>query len=249
MKSTLIYPAGLTEACHYAAQELARLGVPVTDLPTPDITHILLDVPSIRGSNTEANLSVVLSKLPQNTVLIGGNLDHPIFSDYIKIDLLKDADYLAQNAAITAEAAMHIAAAQLKTTFADSPALIFGWGRIGKCLAQMLKNLNCPVTVAARKESDRAMIRALGYQETDYSLLSKNLTHYRILFNTVPAPALSGEHLRFCQDCIKIELASINGLCGEDIIIARGLPGIYAPVSSGKRIAETIRKHLKEASL
>lgn len=240
MKPTLIYPAGFTEACHYAALELIRLGLPVTNRSSPDITHILLDVPSIRGKNTEANLAAILSGLPPDITIIGGNLDHPLFSDYNRIDLLQDADYLVRNAAITAEAALRVAGAQLKTTLPDSPALILGYGRIGKCLARMLKNLDCPVTVAARKESDRAMIHALGYAAADYPSLPAALSRYRILFNTVPVPVLTEDDLRYCRDCIKIELASQNGLLGDDVLIARGLPGAYAPASSGKRIVETI---------
>ena len=38
---------------------------------------------------------------------------------------------------------------------------------------------------------------------------------------------------------MKIDLASEKGLGGEDVIWARGLPGIHAPESSGRLIAET----------
>lgn len=246
MKRTLIYPAGITEACVYAAQELRGFGIPLTDHPEPEITHILLDVPSIRGSHTEASLTALLSMIPQSATIIGGNLDHSVFSGYRRLDLLKDADYLAQNAAITAECALQIAASHLKTTFADSPALILGWGRIGKCLGRLLTNLNCPTTIAARKESDRAMIRALGYESISYESLPHMLDHYRILFNTVPATIISQKDLSTCQNCAKIELASQNGLIGEDVILARGLPGTYAPISSGKLIAQTCYRHWKE---
>jgi hypothetical protein len=41
------------------------------------------------------------------------------------------------------------------------------------------------------------------------------------------------------EDCVKIELASKDGMEGDDIIIARGLPGIHLPESSGELIAET----------
>jgi dipicolinate synthase subunit A len=78
------------------------------------------------------------------------------------MDLLKDPHYLAKNAAITAECALKVAAPYLKTTFSESPTLILGWGRIGKCLARLLSARNCPVSVAARKESDRAMLEAFG---------------------------------------------------------------------------------------
>ena len=41
-------------------------------------------------------------------------------------------------------------------------------------------------------------------------------------------------------NAIKIDLASVPGMNGDDVIIARGLPGKEAPESSGKLIADTI---------
>lgn len=248
MNTTMIYPVGITEACNYAAQTLKQMGFPLTDHPQPEITHLLLDIPSFRNDSTDATLRKLLPMLPPGITIVGGNLDHPLLSAYQKLDLLQDADYLAQNAGITAYCALGIAATHLKTTFADSPALILGWGRIGKCLSRLLNNLDCPVTVAARKESDRAMLRALGYGSVDYVSLPQTLPRYRILFNTVPAPVLSQKDLSVCQNCIQIELASRDGLEGADVILARGLPGIYAPASSGKLIADTFYRLWKEAS-
>lgn len=248
MNRTLIYPIGLTDACLYAAQSLKQIGFPLTDHPQPEVTHILMDIPSFRDRRSETQLANLLSMLPPYVTVIGGNLDHPLLSEYKKLDLLKDADYLAQNAFITADCALRVATPYLKTTFADSPALILGWGRIGKCLAKLLKALDCPVAIAARKESDRAMIHALNYTAVDYPALPKDLSRYQILFNTVPAPILSEETLSHCKHCVKIELASENGLVGEDIRIARGLPGAYAPATSGKLIASTFYRLWKEES-
>ena len=54
------------------------------------------------------------------------------------------------------------------------------------------------------------------------------------------------EQLNKHPGCIKIELASAPGIECEDVVIARGLPGSYAPISSGRLIAETILKRCKE---
>ena len=48
---------------------------------------------------------------------------------------------------------------------------------------------------------------------------------------------------------MKLDLASSPGLQGTGIIYARELPGRYVPVSSGRLIAETILKTLKEAAV
>jgi dipicolinate synthase subunit A len=69
------------------------------------------------------------------------------------------------------------------------------------------------------------------------------LGRYRVIFNTVPAPVLSSQLQAFCRpECLKIDLASQQGIQGEDVVIARGLPGKEAPESSGRLIAEMVLK-------
>ena len=120
------------------------------------------------------------------------------------------------------------------------PVLIIGWGRIGKCLGQLLKCMGADVTIAVRNPAQIAMIRALGYGSVDISLLPDSLAHFRLLYNTVPFPVLNRAQMALCrEDCVKIELASKDGIEGDDVIIARGLPGIHMPESSGELIART----------
>jgi dipicolinate synthase subunit A len=127
------------------------------------------------------------------------------------------------------------------------PVLILGWGRIGKCLTKLLCSMGAEVTVAARKPSDRAMIEAFGCSAADICGLWYILGRYRVLFTTVPYPVLGPEQLEHCrQDCVKIELASTPGITGSGVIQAKGLPGTYAPESSGKLIARTILRILAQ---
>lgn len=184
--------------------------------------------------------------LPQSITVAGGNLQHPALQSYRTFDFLQDPYFLAQNAAITAECALKVAAPLLKTTLVETPTLILGWGRIGKCLGQILRELHCPVTIASRKESDLAMIQALGYDTIPLHDISTHHSRYRLIFNTVPAPVLDGTSIS--DNCIKIELASVNGINAHDTVIARGLPGTYAPESSGKLIAQTFYRLWKEQS-
>lgn len=249
MEKILMYPAGSTKACQYASKALALAGVPVTDHPTPEVTHLLLDVPSfspegcLRGGG---ELEPLLRMLPPGIAVAGGNLNHPGLSGYLTLDLLADPTYLAKNAAITADCALRVAGAELDTAFTDAPALVIGWGRIGKCLARLLRSLGSEVTVAARKESDRAMLAALGYSSMDIGEIPALLPRYRLLFNTAPEKVLSGKQLAGCRHCVKIDLASKPGLEGSDVIAARGLPGRYTPESSGKLIAETVLRLIGE---
>lgn len=255
MNGTILYSTGNTTALRFATDVLHRQGISIVSAPAPDVTHLLLPVPSfeadgrIRGGGI---LEHILAKLPEHVCVIGGNLDHAALKGYPKIDLLQDADYLAQNAAITADCAIRIAANRLPTIFENCPILILGWGRIGKCLAKTLQALGADVTVAARKQSDRAMLQALGYRSEDPKNLECRLHQYRILFNTIPAPVLSDAQTLLCRpDCIKIELASVQGIAGSHVIHARGLPGKSVPEASGTLIANSLIRIMtkKEAVL
>lgn len=249
MKKRLLYSAGSTRACQYAARLLENAGVAVTDHPSPDVTHLLLDIPSFDSSGNlrgGQDICPILSMLPEDICVIGGKLHHAALAGYNAIDLLTQETYLSANAAITAHCALQVAAPYLQTTFSDTPTLIVGWGRIGKCLADLLKGLHCPVTVAARKEKDRCMLRALGYSAIAIEEISSVLNKTRLLFNTVPHPLIPKEALSSAEHCIQIELASQPGLSGPHMIPALGLPGVYAPESSGKLIAQTLLSHGKE---
>lgn len=243
LENMLMYPLGSTPACRWAAKRLAQAGIAMVDHPSPEVTHLLLDVPSfsadgkLRGGG---ELKPLLRMLPDTITVIGGNLAHPELKDYPVLDLLKDGIYVANNAAITADCALRVAAPKLQTTFAETPALIIGWGRIGKCLAKLLQAMGTEVTVAARKESDRAMLEALGYRTLDIPEIPQVLEQFGVIYNTVPQKMLTQDQLSPYSKSLKIDLASQPGLEGEDVVIARGLPGLYAPESSGRLIAKTI---------
>lgn len=252
MDKILLYPIGVSDSCRLAAAALEQAGFPLTDHPAPEITHLLLDIPSFgKGGllRDGTDLKEILRMLPSTVTVIGGNLDQGTIHIDRKIDLLKDPFYLAKNAAITAECALQVAAPLLTSTFADSPALILGWGRIGKCLARLLSALGCSVTVAARKEADRAILEALGYRAVDFSQIPQALKHCRFLFNTVPELPLHSDIPDLWKNGLAIDLASEPGMKGSTVIPARGLPGKYAPESSGRLIAETILKLYEEDTL
>ena len=245
MDQTAIYRAGYTGAAERACRILAEKGIPMAQAPGPEVTHLLLPVPSfepdgrIRGGGI---LEHILADLPENITVIGGNLDHAGLEGYRKIDLLRDGLYVAKNAAITADCAVRVAGQAMPVVFAECPMLVIGWGRIGKCLASLLKAMGADVTVAARKASDRQMLAALGYGAEDPAAWH-GVGRYRVVFNTAPVPVLDAARCR--PDCIKIELASKPGILGPDVIQALGLPGKMAPESSGMLMAQTIIRLLE----
>ena len=237
-------PAGYTAALRHACGYLTDRGFQIHNDAAPDVTHLLLPVPSfepdgrIRGGGI---LEHILTDLPKDITVVGGNLHHPALVGYRKLDLLQDAEYVARNAAITADCAIRLAARALPIIWKDCRVLILGWGRIGKCLAAQLRAMGAKVIVGARKAADRAMIQALGYRDIDTSQPEVELPHCRVIFNTVPQSVLSQEQTAMCQPgCLLIDLASQKGMDGKDVIYARGLPGKDTPESSGILIAQTM---------
>lgn len=248
----LFYVVGNSPATSYARSALVREGFLFVDHPSPEVTHLLLDAPALNSDGllkSKKNVESVLETLPEAITIIGGKLVHPAFRDRKQLDLLKDADYLAKNALITAHCAVRIANDHLPFIMEGANVLILGWGRIGKCLGALLKSMGAAVYIYARKKEDRAMLHALGYHPLSPDQLIDQLPMFRLIFNTVPACVMNEQQCTKCRDCVKIDLASVPGICCPDAIHARGLPGKIAPESSGLLIADTILHHIKENAL
>ena len=236
------YTAGETAALRLAISQLQQAGLTFSSEPGNHITHLLLPVPSLSPDGTirgGGNLHRLLPQLPRDLCIIGGNL--PPLPQYKIVDLLQDSVYVAENAYITAHCAIRLMMEKLPTALRNCKILVIGWGRIGKCLASLLKQMEADVTVAARKETDRAILSALGY----HTISPEETGDFRVIFNTVPAPVACNCN----SSCLKIDLASVQGISCADVIHATGLPGKDAPEASGNLIARTVLRLLKEECL
>ncbi len=232
------HTAGSTDALRYAAAALWTFGWEYD----ASAKILLLPVPSFDDDGRLRGGGRLEDILTPDTVVIGGLLDPERLAPCRCIDLLQDPQYLAENAAITAHCAVKYALNTLPVVLPDCEALVIGWGRIGKCLADLLRRNGAKVTVYARKECDRAMLTALGYNTID--TLGKDLVRHGVVFNTVPFMLLPEGCLSPRQ--LKIDLASKPGIGGTDVIHARGLPNKDAPESSGMLIARTVDRLGKE---
>lgn len=244
MNGSLFYSAGHTKALHFAQQTLQQHKCLFASQPSKKVTHLLLDVPSFDGCGmlrSGESIEEILAQLDDKVTVIGGNLQHPALASYKTVDLLRDPIYVAENADITAHCAITEATTRLPVILKGCSVLVIGWGRIGKCLSALLKNMGAVVSIAARKEADRAMVLTLGYDAEDAEKLDYSLVRYRVIFNTAPAPVISTDALQYCRpDCLLIDLASAKGIDSTDALWLRGLPNQNAPESSGKLIARTI---------
>ena len=246
MNRCLFATAGRSGALDYCVKYLLEEGFSFTSCLTDPVTHLLLPVPSVDEQlhiKGDGPLQEVLALLSPAATIIGGNLPRDLLAGRPFLDLLQDEEYVCQNAHITAHCAMALAAERLDTTFRDCRCLIIGWGRIGKCLADVMKGLDAAVTVAARNIRDRAILEALGYQTVAVSQIDP--TAYDLIFNTAPELLLPN-----CKGAaLKIDLASKPGITAEDVIWARGLPGKMAPAAAGKQMARRILYYSKEWSV
>ncbi len=224
MNHITMYIPAPTAALDAARRHLEEVGVHFSGC-AQDAEFLLYSAPT--------KLETMVEYSTDHTV-IGGNLDF-LSESVTRLDLLRDPYYLAANAAITAEAAVGILLKELKRSVAGAKILILGWGRIGKCLTHQLTALGADLTVYARKDSDRAMLRALGYRYAEEA----DGSGFDCVVNTIPAAVLQKD-----PGCLKLELASGVWLPGHDTIVAHGLPGKYKSEASGTLIAKTILYHL-----
>lgn len=162
--------------------------------------------------------------------------------DYNTLD-----SYALLNAVPTAEGAIKIAIENTDYTLWKSKILVIGYGRVGKILADRLKNLGAFVTVSARKPRDLATLQALGFKYINTESLNKDYLDYDIIFNTVDAEVLNNNALKNCPCNLIIDLSSKGGFdkeyaksLGINAIKPPGLPGIIAPKTAGEILAKTV---------
>ena len=159
------------------------------------------------------------------------------------------------NAIPTAEGAIMRMMEETEYTVQGSRCLVIGYGRIGKALAHRLQTFGADVTVTARNPASYAWIRGCGYRAIMASELTEKLGEFDVIFNTAPAPVLEEAQLDAVQsDCLLMELASLPGGIdlnaakkrGLHVVIERGLPGKYAPLSAAQSIRDSIYRILEE---
>ena len=167
-------------------------------------------------------------------------------------DYYKEEELIIKNALLTAEGAVAVAIDSTPFSLWDCPVLITGYGRIAFILARYLKSLGAIVTITARKSTDRIKAECMGYKSVSTNELDRVCKEMRIIFNTVPAPLFSLQHImEIREDCVYIELASLYGIpeellsrCTFRVINAQGLPAKSSAEAAGCIIADTIDKML-----
>lgn len=169
-------------------------------------------------------------------------------------DYFAREDFTLLNAYLTAEGALQTALNSFEGSVLGSKILVCGFGRIGKCLTKILRDMKADVFVSARKAEDFAKITMNGYCPLNTSRL-KEVRGFDIVFNTVPSLIFNEKLLENTdKNTLIIDLASKPGGVDKaaaqsldiDVIHALGLPGKTAPKSAGEIIKNTIVNMLEE---
>jgi len=151
------------------------------------------------------------------------------------------------NSIPSAEGAIQMAMENTVITIHGSESFVLGLGRTGWTLARVLKGMGANVTGVARKAVDLARALEMGLRPVHFADLEEEIGRAEIIFNTVPSVIFDRVMLeRVSRDAVIIDLASIPGgtdfeyaqMLGIKALLAPGLPGIVAPKTAGRILAQ-----------
>lgn len=196
----------------------------------------------------------IISNLNENHIVFGGMISKGIESKISKktnkvFDYFKREEVTVKNTVPTAQGILKAMIDNIEYTIHSSRCAVFGYGRVAKVTADILKSLGAEVTVCVRKTSDIAAAEIRGMNGCLISDFH-NISHqFDIIINTVPSVVINREILENVRDdCLIIDVASAP--YGTDFAAAYelglnamqcpSLPGKVAPKTAGQIIADAI---------
>ena len=167
-------------------------------------------------------------------------------------DFMKLPEVVEGNADITAEATVAEVLRFGARSIAGQKVLVTGYGCCGLRIAKIFAKLGADVTVAARRESVRALVVADGFKTCDFMEIKNVIGEMQTVINTVPALVITDELIRrMSAESLIVDIASKPG--GTDFEAASrhgitaklslGLPGIYTTTSSAELLKDAIYKY------
>ncbi len=243
--------------------------MPFKALPLDSIDVIILP---ITGIDVEGSVETVFSderilltkewfrSLNEGTLIITGMANERLQSmakeaNMTLIPLLDRDDVAIYNSIPTAEGAILMAMEHTDFTIHSSRVIVAGFGRVGDTVANKFSALGAHVSVCAKDIRDLARITERGYVAIPLDQLPAYTQACDILINTIPARVIEKESMRFLPaHSMIIDLASYPGGIdftyakqrGIKAYLAKSLPGIVAPKTAGKILADVILHMLKE---
>lgn len=171
------------------------------------------------------------------------------------IPLFDRDDVAILNAIPTVEGALALTIQHTDFTLHGAKSLVLGFGRVGMTLARTLHAIGSDVSVGARSSADLARATEMRLNPFHLSLLKERVAEADLLYNTIPYPMVTAEVIaRMKQSSFILDLASAPG--GTDFrfaekrgikaLLAPSLPGLVAPKTAGRIMADVISQILLE---
>lgn len=202
----------------------------------------------------------LLEKAPRGALLLAGAVAPPLrdrLARKYRLVITGEIEELALlNAIPTAEGAIQKAMELSPLTIHGSIALVVGLGRCGTALARALQGLGASVRVLVRRRESAALAFSAGYRPYRPAELAAALAGADYIFNTAPAPLLTGVQLqKVKKEALILDLASAPGgvdfaaaaSCGLTALPLPSLPGQAAPRTAGLNLARIYRRLMAEA--
>lgn len=217
-------------------------------------------VQSVYSEQSVRLLDEHMASLPKHAVVYTGMarnyLECLVAKHDIQLVKLLDRDDVAiYNSIPSAEGALMMAIQNTDITIHGSQCMVLGFGRTGMTLARTLQAIGAKVKIGTRREDHIARAYEMGFTPFAIAELAGHVADVDILFNTIPAMVVTKEIIsKMYRSAIIIDLASSPGgtdfsfaeKFGIKALLAPGLPGIVAPKTAGRIIADTLSRLVLE---
>ncbi|QAY65644.1 dipicolinate synthase subunit DpsA [Paenibacillus protaetiae] len=165
------------------------------------------------------------------------------------IELFDRDDVAIYNSIPTAEGAVMMAIQNTDITLHGSRSMVLGFGRTGITLARTLQGLGAEVLMGVHKSEHFARAQEMRFTPFYTDRLSQYVGNIDLLFNTIPTMIVTAQIIaNLPPRAVIIDLASKPG--GTDFrfaekrgikaLLATSLPGIVAPKTAGRIIADCL---------
>ncbi|BFH14775.1 dipicolinate synthase subunit DpsA [Paenibacillus melissococcoides] len=202
-----------------------------------------------------------VAALPEHAVLFTG-MAKPYLSKLctkyrLKLFELFDRDDVAiYNSIPTAEGALMMAIQHTDITLHGSESVVLGMGRTGFTMARTLLGVGARVRIGVRRNEHFARATEMGFNPFYIRDLAREVSNIDLLFNTIPTMIVTAQVIaQIPHRAVIIDLASMPGGVdfrfaekrGIKAMLAPGLPGIVAPKTAGRILAQSISQLLQES--
>jgi dipicolinate synthase subunit A len=171
------------------------------------------------------------------------------------VELLDRDEVSIYNSIPTAEGALMMAIQNTDITIHGSMCMVLGMGRTGFTMARTLQGLGAIVKVGVRKPEHFARAWEMGFTPFYTRDLYREVVNIDLLFNTIPTMIVTAQVItNIPHRAVLIDLASKPGGIdfrfaekrGIKALLAPGLPGIVAPKTAGRIMANTLSQLIQE---